>query len=80
MLTDSVIKGESMLRSWIARRVLRVASLLTVVGLVGGCSGEAEKTAAFPDTKPITVPTAKAATTPAKGMDRVGSESGTPNP
>ncbi len=69
-----------MLQSCFARRVLRVASLLTIVGLVGGCSGETAKTAPFPDVKPITVPTPNAASAPTKGMDRLGSESGTPRP
>jgi hypothetical protein len=66
---------------WFACRVFRVSALLSVVALVGGCNGEAEKTAPFPtDVKAVNIQPPKAATTPAKGMDRVGSESGTPNP
>ena len=66
---------------WFARRVFRVAAPLAIAALVSGCNGEAEKTAPFPtDVKAVNIQPPKAATTPAKGMDRVGSESGTPNP
>jgi hypothetical protein len=50
------------------------------MALVGGCSGEAEKTAPFPAVEKPVIIIQQPKAGPAKGMDRVGSESGTPNP
>ena len=64
---------------WSVRHAVPVASLAMAVGFFGGCSGQSEPTAAFPEVKPrVAVP--KAVTTPPKGSDRVGSEAGVPNP
>jgi hypothetical protein len=68
-------------RSFANRRsVRRLLPLVTSVLLLAGCdSGGGSQTAEFPKMQKGTAPAAPSKT-PAKGMDRVGSDSGVPNP
>ena len=63
------------------RQLRRMLPLVTAVLLLAGCdsSGGSSQTAEFPKMGKANVQTS-APKAPAKGMDRIGSESGVPNP